>query len=680
MRRLLGLAVAPLAALLMVAAGVGSAYARETSKRESTKIVRYQGFAVVVPAAWPVYDLRTDPRVCVRFDSHALYLGRPGTDQQCPPRALGRTEAILVEPRQGANESPLPGRGHGQFTLVTRGVEVTATWAEHPDVVKRALGVRSLATGRGAAARAHAAAASPSARASAAGSTFKGLGFDACAAPSQSRMSAWLASPYRAVGIYLGGTNMACAQPNLTSSWVSVESAAGWHLIPTYVGLQAPSNDCRCAAINPARASAEGAAAAQDAVDQAQALGIGPGNPIYDDMENYTRGGRNTPAVLAFLSAWTSTLHGDGYLSGVYSNADSGISDLVGAQGTGIHEPDDIWFAAWNGQHSTSSPYIPAGDWSNHQRLHQYSGGHNESHGGVTINIDGDYLDVATAASTLPPIPDGTFVQVAGSNAIYRIAGGAPLYVSDWNAVGGPQPYTVISAAWFRALRPVPARGTFLETSNGTLYRVAGGAPIEINNPSLFPYAHPVIIDRWDIDNTGNPLAHLNTVPTNGTFLTTTAGGIYRIAGGAPIRARGWRVFGGIHSAVKVDQWDIDNRSDPRTHLRAFPADGTAVQGLRSRLYWVFVHGYRRPILRRGVAVAVDDVGLAPFAAVPCVVPRLRHLTLARSRGALRLADCRLGTLRGARRARLAILHVINQTPRPRTVHRPGYRVTITLG
>jgi hypothetical protein len=195
----------------------------------------------------------------------------------------------------------------------------------------------------------------------------------------------------------------------------------------------------------------------------------------------------------------------------------------------------------------------------------------------------------------------------------------------------------------------------------------------------MFPNAHPVIIDRWDIDNAGNPLAHLNTVPTNGTFLTTTARRIYRVAGGAPIRVRSWRVFGGVRSAVKVDQWDIDNRSDPQTHLRATPADGTTVQGARSRLYWIFAHGLRRPILHSAVAVAVDDAGLAAFAAVPCVVPRLRHLSLGQARRALRLANCRLGKLSRPRHARLGTLHVIKHTPLARTVHKPGYRVSITL-
>ena len=84
---------------------------------------------------------------------------------------------------------------------------------------------------------------------------FTGYGFEACTAPSLAALKAWNASPYRAVGIYLGGTNRACADGNLSASWVSSTLSLGWSLLPLYVGLQAPcvgqsglkkiSTDCR---------------------------------------------------------------------------------------------------------------------------------------------------------------------------------------------------------------------------------------------------------------------------------------------------------------------------------------------------------------------------------------------------------------------------------------------------
>jgi hypothetical protein len=362
--------------VLALALGVlGSGASTEAHAASETRTLRYDGHAFRVPRSWPVYDLQRNPTVCVRFDRRAVYLGTPGRDQRCPAHVAGRHRAILIEP------------GHGSLQVL-RGPRLPQSPGHGPLAHPAQVG----------------------------GGIYTGLGFDACSAPSANAMSAW-GSTYHAIGVYIGGTNMACSQANLTSAWVSAETAAGWHLIPTYVGLQAPTNSCGCQAIVASKAQAEGAAAASDAVAHAQSLGIGPGNPIYYDMEAYPRGGTNTSAVLTFLSAWTAQLHADSYISGVYSSGASGISDLVSQVGTGYLEPDDLWVADWNGQQTTNDQYVPSGDWGVHQRLHQYKGAHNETHGGVTINIDGDYLDGVTAgeggttgappANTTPPSVGG---------------------------------------------------------------------------------------------------------------------------------------------------------------------------------------------------------------------------------------------------------------------------------
>jgi hypothetical protein len=135
---------------------------------------------------------------------------------------------------------------------------------------------------------------------------------------------------------------------------------------------------------------------------------IGRGSPIYFDMESYTRTSSATKATLAFLAAWTNELHALGYASGVYSSSSSGIADLAAQYGSGYPLPDDIWTANWNGAQNTLDPNLPAGSWATHQRLHQYRGGHNETYGGVTINIDNDYIEGATVGAavhpTLPPL------------------------------------------------------------------------------------------------------------------------------------------------------------------------------------------------------------------------------------------------------------------------------------
>jgi hypothetical protein len=331
------------AAALGPAAGVADAHA-----------VHFAGRTIEAPGSWPVYRLSQHPGMCVRLDRRAVYLGRPSTNQRCPAGAIGRRRAILVEP-------------HSASARVQR----------VPSSALRA--------------------------APAAGNVFTGLGFDACSAPSTRTMSAWRSSPYRGIGVYIGGVNRACSQPNLTPEWVAAETSAGWHLMPLYVGAQAPTSSCSsCAKLSASQASAQGSAAAVDAVARATEVAIGPGSPIYFDMESYSRTSAATAATLAFLEAWTVKLHALGYLSGVYSSSASGIADLAAAIGSGYREPDELWTANWNGQQNTLDPVVPASAWAAHQRIHQYRGGHDESYGGATINIDNNYVDAATVGSALP--------------------------------------------------------------------------------------------------------------------------------------------------------------------------------------------------------------------------------------------------------------------------------------
>jgi hypothetical protein len=265
-------------------------------------------------------------------------------------------------------------------------------------------------------------------------------------------MAAWAASPYRAIGVYIGGANRACAQPNLTATWVGEQVAEGWHLIPTYVGLQAPTSSCSsCAPFssNTGKAAVQGTEAASDAVAKAQSVGIGPGSPIYFDMEAYTRTSSASAAILTFLSAWTVQLHSLGYKSGAYSSSSSGIADLGRAIGSAYTLPDDVWTANWNGARNTLDPYLPSSAWASHQRIHQYLGGHNETYGLTTINIDDDYVDGATVgASTRPTLPPLTVKHVKPSAGT----------VSVWVRCGWPEGQTCPGQIVLRTHARLPLR------------------------------------------------------------------------------------------------------------------------------------------------------------------------------------------------------------------------------
>ena len=191
-----------------------------------------------------------------------------------------------------------------------------------------------------------------------------------------------------------------------------------------------------------------------------------------------------------------------------------------------------------------------------------------------------------------PTQGEGSFVQVSGSAAIYRIAGGAPLYVSNWNNVGGSQPYSVISQAQFNALRAVPADGTFI-AAGGHVYRIAGGAPLYVSTWNAFGGAKScVTVDGWVIANITNPAAHLNARPSNGTLISSTATGrVYIMAGGAPIYVSSWAAIGGSRASVGIDQWDLDNITNPMAHLNARPSNGTCISSSADGRCYVIAGG-----------------------------------------------------------------------------------------
>lgn len=396
----------------------------------AARTVQFENRVVDVPSGWPVYRLAEHPRMCVRLDRRAVYLGTPGASQRCPSHAAGRRQAILVDPSARARPA------------------------------------------------AHASAVAPPAPVAGGSEEFTGLGFDACAAPSARTMSAWASSPYRAIGVYIGGANRACSQPNLTSTWVGEQVAGGWHLIPTYVGLQAPTSACSsCAQLSTSysRAATQGTEAADDAVADAQSVGMGPGSPIYFDMEAYTRTTSATAATLTFLSAWTTQLHALGYVSGVYSSGASGIADLGRAIGGSYLLPDNVWSANWNGAQNTLEPYLPSTAWTLHQRIHQYRGGHNETYGLMTINLDNNYVEGATvgadvAAPELPPLTVGHIKPEGGTVRVWVRCGWPP----EGEACPGQIILRTHAKVPLRARPGVPTKVVRVAVSHHT-FRLAGG-------------------------------------------------------------------------------------------------------------------------------------------------------------------------------------------------------------
>ena len=228
-----------------------------------------------------------------------------------------------------------------------------------------------------------------------------------------------------------------------------------------------------------------------------------------------------------------------------------------------------------------------------------------DSNWGYTRKVTDHVMNVNMAGYAAPrffrmgtvrsgPVSDGTFVSHGGH--VYRIAGGAPIWVSDWSRVGGPQPTRALSDAEFASLRNQPVDGTFISSppppaGRGEVYRVAGGAPIYVtfNWWKTMNPAPPVIqVDQYAIDAAGQSglLSHLNFRPADGTFISSPPppagrGEVYRVAGGAPtyVSFNWWKTMNPSPPVTTVSQEAIDQagQSGAWSHLSHKPADGTFI-------------------------------------------------------------------------------------------------------
>ncbi len=609
-------------------------------KPEGSRRLDYRGISVDVPANWPIIDLDADPNACPRLDVTAVYLGDATGQRSCPAHAIGRGDTLWLAPmtesdlaksasrlrRDGLDliVSDHADRSRRDVAVPSRGVTVHASWGpEGPQVLDSV--VRSIrdnnapsASPSSASPGGSSAPASPSASASPSAqetpssavsqptgvvqltsstsvgaattipatltsvppqNSFTGMAFDTCAAPTTTAMAAWRNSPYSAVGIYIGGSMRACLDGNLSAAWLTTVAQQGWGLIPIYVGLQAPcaaQSGLATISTDSATAAAQGAAAASDAVTQANRFGLPPGSALYFDMEYYPSDyGVCSNAVLTFMHAWTTGLHAKGYRSGGYGNGNALMADMTRrlSAGPGFTAPDQIWFALWDGVQTLTSPDFPAWAWPT-ERMKQYRGDNAETWGGVTIHIDGNW-----ASTTLP---------------------GNPILTNYGTNIVGP------GSAGFRFTgsmfywRPIPGQGL-----QGKAYWTgSSGSATEYNGATWAPTLTPGLyaVDAWipASNNTGTAQYTLSDArgTTKVALSQSTTG--YRRLGTvyAPSGGTVWVHLGDNDPTNAATNLVVDAmRFTPTTaapeapqKVRAYPLDG------RATVIWDFSVDFGTPV------------------------------------------------------------------------------------
>lgn len=214
------------------------------------------------------------------------------------------------------------------------------------------------------------------------------LWFDQCGAPNSDLMQTWWNnSPYRNVGIYIGGINVGSCTTNLSAAWVNKVGSQGWSFVPTYVGRQAPcSNYANKISSTISTAQQQARDAVADAESKASTYGFTVGTIIYLDIEGYDTSNTSCRnAVNAYVAEWSRQLRTDHYRVGAYgSSCASAINDWAAS-----NPPDDVWIADYNLQHGVYNVgCVNSGYWTQSQRHHQYSANSTEAWGGQSLTID----------------------------------------------------------------------------------------------------------------------------------------------------------------------------------------------------------------------------------------------------------------------------------------------------
>ena len=272
------------------------------------------------------------------------------------------------------------------------------------------------------------------------------------------------------------------------------------------------------------------------------ALGLtetdGSGTIIYYDLESFDGSKPNcVAAAQAFVAGWTTRMHANGNQAGLYGSA---CNPGIGYFAENSPIPDAVWVAQW-----TRDAYDPEVTvyglacmdpalWTRSQRIRQYTSGHDETWGGVTLNIDSNVLD-SLVADTLKPSPSFTMETpdlqpaysdgMCGSGWYQRVnSRGYPAsWATNWERNGTvPPPLVQHTARW----QPqISAEGYFLVEAY-----VPAHATIEWACPTAkLPF--DTATARYTITHMdGTTVKVADQAVHNGTWLTL---GVYRFAKGS---------------------------------------------------------------------------------------------------------------------------------------------------
>jgi len=212
----------------------------------------------------------------------------------------------------------------------------------------------------------------------------------------------------------------------------------------------------------------------------------------------------------------------------------------------------------------------------------------------IPVSVDENALDNAGTGGPYNHVrqapADGTILagNADKTNGIFITAGGAPIYVSNWENIGGARASTSVdqtaidnadTVGVFSHLRAKPADNTLVQSfGTGHIFVIAGGAPLEVTSLANIgsPAQAPTPVDQVALDKagTGGFYNHLNFKPADGTiFESFNTGKVYQVTGGVPtLNCSASQTF------LYIDQYALDKAGTGGfyNHLKPLPKPAPA--------------------------------------------------------------------------------------------------------
>jgi len=226
--------------------------------------------------------------------------------------------------------------------------------------------------------------------------------------------------------------------------------------------------------------------------------------------------------------------------------------------------------------------------------------------------------------------PDGTVIRNASDGGYYRFAGGAPLLVRCDMGAGCATPPPLFDSRSLAALGTHPAGTARMRQypANGTVvYNGDDNVHYRFAGGAPLPISAPAtgakqVIDTRTLVQQGTATAALPHMKAfpDDNTFLTTGSAWWRVAGGAAVALTNCSVLANCAGAVPVDPGTITGNAAGR--LLPVPKDGTVLRGVPSNVLWEIVGGQRRQTYVNVAGVSVDDgaIGLIPVPAGPAPV------------------------------------------------------------